>query len=194
MIVHRWEVTEYEEGIKKMYKIHKKAQIDKKNHLILTQHKKCFTVGKDEWDKQWSVETIKSDRGGSITCHSEGQNIYYFCFQTPCAPHFFIKVVSSFKEFFDRLDKRIVYKKENPGFYLRDKKLCSLGFRYKNGVSLHGVALNVDVDLNFHAQINPCNLNGISPTSLANENIHISCSEVNNFVISSLVKNFDESV
>ncbi len=194
MIVHQWGLTEYQQAVTKMYKIHQKAQVDKKNHLILTQHKECFTVGKDEWDKQWNVPIIKSDRGGSITSHSKGQNIYYFCFQTPSPPHFFTKIISSFKELFNQLDKNIEYKKENPGFYLQNRKLCSLGFRYKNGVSLHGVALNVDIDLNFHSQISPCNLNGIYTTSLANEDIHISCNEVNKIVISKLVKNFDESI
>ncbi len=192
MIVHKWGITEYKEATIKMQKVHESALADKKNHLILTSHKACFTVGRDGWDKKWDVEAIKCDRGGSITAHGEGQNIYYFCFQVASAIHFFRKVVLSFKDFFDSLNKDIKYRKNNPGFYIQNRKLCSLGFRYKEGVSLHGVALNVDIDQSFHSKITPCNLHGFTTTSLANEDIHISCDEVNKIIVSEILKNFNE--
>ena len=190
MIIHKWGLTPYKEAMVQMANIHKQASDDGKNHLILTQHNNCFTVGRDTWDNPWSVPVIKTDRGGSITCHTPGQNIYYFCFQTPSPPKFFTKIITIFQSFFNTFDKEIIYQKAQPGFYIKNRKLCSLGFRYKNGISLHGVAINVDVDLLFHKQINPCNLTDISASSLAYEDIHISCEDVNRTIVTKVKKSF----
>ena len=194
MILHKWGVLPYETARRKMDDIHNMALCDGQNHLILVQHPACFTIGKESWEKKWSVPVIKSDRGGSITCHSEGQNIYYFCFQTPKPVYFFTKVRTVFSNFFDTFDKSFFYDKKKPGFYRQKRKICSLGFRYKNGVSLHGVSLNVDVDLNFHNQIHPCGLQDVVTTSLVHEDIHINCENVNNFIVSEVIKVFDESL
>ncbi len=194
MILHRWGLVPYEKAYKKMLEIHKNAQEDKQNHLILLQHPACYTIGQDRQYSNLNVETISTDRGGDITCHSEGQNIYYFCFQTPVPARFFKNIKDVFSCFFSQFALNIYYDKQNPGFYIQDRKICSLGFRYKQGVSLHGVAINVDVDLSFHNRIHPCGLENISSTSLNEEDIHISCEEVNNFIISEILKKFNESL
>ncbi len=194
MILHRWGELPYEEGYAQMLAVHESAKNDGQNHLILTSHPACHTVGRDAWEARWSVPVIRSDRGGSITCHSPGQNIYYFCFQAPSPPLFFRKVRTVFSNFFNRFDKPFFYDKENPGFYIENRKICSLGFRYKEGVSLHGVALNVDVNLTFHNRVNPCNLQAIQATSLQNEDIHINCETVNNFIIKDIEKVFDDTL
>ena len=194
MIVHDWGILEYEEGRKEMESIHKKAVEDNQNHLILTQHPNCFTVGRDAWNKRWSIPVIKTDRGGSITSHTKGQNIYYFCFQAPSPARFFSKIITVFEEFFSSFEKEIYYQKENPGFYIENRKICSLGFRYKNGVSLHGVALNVDVDLSFCSQVDPCDLKGVAPTSMAYEKIYLSADDVNDRIVNKVAEVFDESL
>ncbi len=194
MIVHRLGVLAYEKARKEMDKIHKKACEDKQNHLIMIEHLPVFTVGKDAWHTPWKVKTEQADRGGSITCHSPGQNIYYFCFQAPNPARFFRKILQVYTTFLHELDEDFFYDKQNPGFYIQNRKVASLGFRYQNGVSLHGVALNVDVDLAFHSQVNPCNLPDILPTSLHNEGIFISVEEVNQKVLQYILELFDESL
>ncbi|MMZ69096.1 Octanoyltransferase [compost metagenome] len=99
-----------------------------------------------------------------------------------------------FGDFFAQFDRAFYYDKTNPGFYIENRKLCSLGFRYKNGVSLHGVSLNVDVDLEFHNRINPCGLQNVIATSLKHEGIDIDCNEVDRWIVGSVVKVFDESL
>lgn len=192
MILHRWGVLPYEEAREKMAQLHRQAQHDGQNHLILTQHTPCFTVGRDAWEREWGFDVIKSDRGGSITCHAPGQNIYYFLFQAPSPPRFFKRVVTAFSRFFDTTRKAIHYEKQNPGFYIQNRKICSLGFRYQGGISLHGVALNVNPDLNFCSRVNPCDLQGIVPTSLHAESIPLSCEAVDAMVIEAIRESFDE--
>ena len=115
-------------------------------------------------------------------------------FQVTSPPLFFKKVKTVFGDFFGQFDRPFYYDKTNPGFYIENRKLCSLGFRYKNGVSLHGVSLNVDVDLEFHNRINPCGLQNIVATSLKHEGIDIDCNEVDKWIVGKIEKVFDESL
>ena len=191
MIVYNFGTISYLEAMKEMKSIHQKAIKDGKNHLILCSHPLCYTVGKDE-DIDFGIDTIKSDRGGSVTCHSEGQLVIYFCFQAQNPALFYRKVIKSINSIFDTILPSAKYSKDNPGWYIDKRKISSLGFRYSKGVSMHGVAINNCVDLKAHNIISPCNLSGIEATSLQNEGIDISMQELTDLLIDSIAKNFDE--
>ena len=193
MIVHDWGEIEYLVARKKMQDIHTLALRDKQNHLILCSHPNIFTVGSSE-KKAFSVNTIKSDRGGSITCHSPGQNIYYFCFEAVNPALFYRKVLRAFEHFFIHYLPEVYYNKEQAGFYIQNRKIASLGFRYAQGVSLHGVALNVDVDLDFHSLVPPCDLEGIMPTSLHHEGVNPRQKSVNSKMIKLIAESFQDAV
>ena len=189
MIVHQWGEIEYIEARQKMDLIHQEAMQDGKNHLILCSHPNVFTVGVAE-KEQFGVSVVQSDRGGSITCHSAGQNIFYFCFQVKNPARFYKKVLQSFEKFFAKHLPSVKYDKNKSGFYIQNRKIASLGFRYSRGVSLHGVSLNVAVDLAFHSQINPCNLEGIVPTSLHAEKCYLTQEEVNKELVKCIEESF----
>jgi lipoyl(octanoyl) transferase len=193
MILYRWGLVEYGVAYAAMKRVHAQAVQDGENHLILCSHPSVFTVGSDD-KGQWSVPTVRTDRGGSITCHSEGQAVAYFCFQAFEPPLFYRRVRGAYEDLFAMLLPKVYYDKERPGFYLENRKVASLGFRYRLGVSLHGVALNVDVDLAFHAQVNPCNLEGVVPTSLVEEGVGVSSDEVNEKIIEVVRQRFHENV
>jgi len=194
MILHDWDLLAYSQARKKMDEVHSQACEDGQNHLILTQHPKVFTVGRNAWDLSWDVNTIQCDRGGSICCHSEGQNIYYFCFHVPSPTRFYTKVVESFYHFFQKHLPAAVFDRKNPGFYVENRKIASLGFRYRNGVSLHGVALNITPDLDYHQKVDPCGLKHIIPTSLENEGVMMDCTKVNREIIEYICESFHESL
>jgi lipoyl(octanoyl) transferase len=54
-----------------------------------------------------------------------------------------------------------------PGVYIDGVKLASVGLRIRRGCSFHGMALNVDVDLEPFSRINPCGFEGLELTDLA---------------------------
>lgn len=193
MIVHEWGEIGYTDARIKMQEIHTLACEDRQNHLILCSHPNVFTIGTAE-KMSFDVEVIKSDRGGSITCHSPGQNVYYLCFQVKKPTQFYKKVLTAFESFFMRYLPEVKYSKSKAGFYIQNRKIASLGFRYSQGVSLHGVSLNVDVALGFHSQVNPCNLEGIVPTSLVNEGVYLTQTEVNEAIVDFLGESFDDVV
>ena len=53
-----------------------------------------------------------------------------------------------------------------PGVYVAGKKIAALGLRIKQGMSYHGLALNVDMDLTPFTHINPCGYAGLEATQL----------------------------
>ena len=192
MIVDNWGEVEYTQARKMMQDVHSQALADGKNHLILCSHPAVFTVGQDE-KQRFYLNEVKCDRGGSITCHSRGQNVFYFCFQVQNPAKFYKQVLTAFENFFVKYLPEVFYDRTKAGFYIQNKKIASLGFRYSRGVSLHGVALNVNVDLDFHAQINPCNLEGIVPTSLHNEGVMLTQEQVNSEMVFFIEKSFDDA-
>jgi len=173
MIVHEWGEVAYEEAMVHMHRVHRDAVADGRNHLIFCSHPAVFTVGADD-KEAWDVPTVRSDRGGAITCHSPGQLVTYFCFQMKSPAHFYAKVLQVYDIVLKAWLPHVVYDKMRPGFYIENRKLASLGFRYSRGVSLHGVSLNVDVDLDLHNRVNPCGLKGVCATSLAAEGVGVS--------------------
>jgi lipoyl(octanoyl) transferase len=54
-----------------------------------------------------------------------------------------------------------------PGVYVAGRKIASLGLRVRRGCSYHGLALNVDMDLEPFQRINPCGYQGLEVTSMA---------------------------
>src|SRR5690606_10020871 len=60
-------------------------------------------------------------------------------------------------------------KADAPGVYVGDAKIASLGLRIRNGRSFHGLALNLDMDLQPFARINPCGYAGLRMTQLRDE-------------------------
>ena len=102
MILHQWGVIDYEAAYEKMISAHYEACKDGENHLILCSHPSIFTVGTDD-SGNWPVKIVKTDRGGSITCHSEGQAIAYFCFQVSEPQLFYRRVRRAYEDLFSSI-------------------------------------------------------------------------------------------
>ncbi len=143
--------------------------IEKQKELVIfCSHKSVFTIGEAE-NKNFGVGEIRSDRGGSITYHDKGSLMVYFILKVSSHPLFYKNVLKIFKKFFYEIDKNIFYDKKNPGFYIENRKIASIGFRYKKGFSKHGVCINLNPNLEKFNLINPCDLKGIKATSFEKE-------------------------
>jgi len=174
--------------------VHEQAVKDKENHLILCEHPPVFTVGKNDNNVWPVVPMVRSDRGGSITCHSPGQLVCYFCFQAAEPMLFYRRVRRSFEHLFSELLPEVFYDPKKVGFYIENRKIASLGFRYSQEVSLHGVSVNIDVDLALHNKVNPCGIEGIVATSLKEEGVEISFKEMETLLVKYISEVFDESL
>ena len=182
-------LIDYKDALNIMKQYHKKALENNKNYLLICQHYDVYTVGENE-DKDFPVAVVKTDRGGSITFHGIGQPIFYFVFKVKSQINFYKKVVKSFDEVFKSLSDKIYHDFKNPGFYIENRKLASVGFRFSKGFSLHGVAVNHSVDLEKFNIIKPCNLDGYVATSLLAEGIEIELEELVSRITDSILENF----
>jgi len=131
-------------------------------------------IASDEQLAKLGVEVVQSDRGGDITFHGPGQIVAYpivrlndHGFSVGAYVHGLERIVVETLNDFGiqaRADPSAV------GVWAQDAgvaaKVCALGVRVKRGVSLHGIALNVETNLAYFNLIVPCGLAGRPVTSL----------------------------
>ena len=168
------------------------AQLEKKanseeteNTLILLQHTPVYTLGKsgDICNlkvpiEETGAEFYQTKRGGDITFHGPGQLVVYPIFDIE---NFGISV----REYVAKLEKCVIeciaeygLKGERiedaSGVWLdagnkKARKICAVGLKVSRGISMHGLAFNINTDLSYFDHIVPCGLDDKSVTSLEKE-------------------------
>ncbi|RZV36569.1 MAG: lipoyl(octanoyl) transferase, partial [Chromatiales bacterium] len=110
------------------------------------------------------------DRGGQVTFHGPGQLMVYPLIDIRRANIGVRKLVTALEQ--SVVDLAADYevgaaaRADAPGVYVGDDKLASVGLRIRRGSSFHGMALNVDVDLEPFTRINPCGYAELEMTDL----------------------------
>lgn len=148
--------------------------------FIFTTHPPTITIGRgggstnvlvsDEILAQRGVQKFEVERGGDVTFHGPGQQVIYPIVdldQRGRDLHKFLRdleeVVIRFLRNYEIEGARAAGK---TGVWVGDKKICAIGIAVKRWVSYHGLALNLDTDLDFFKLINPCGFSPDSVTSL----------------------------
>ncbi|WP_343190111.1 lipoyl(octanoyl) transferase LipB [Buchnera aphidicola (Astegopteryx bambusae)] len=141
--------------------IKKKKKI---NEIWFVEHPPVFTVGKNFFKKKYyitkKINIYYTNRGGGITYHGLGQQLVYFLINLKKRKKIFILlriITNSIIKTLKYFKIRGYYNKQKPGIYVNKKKICSIGLNIKNGYSMHGFSLNVDMDLFPFNLIVPCN-------------------------------------
>jgi lipoyl(octanoyl) transferase len=145
------------------------------DELWLLQHQPVFTLGKNGRPEHVlnpaDIPVIKSDRGGQVTYHGPGQIIVYTLLDLK-------RMNIGVRELVTRIENSVISlleeygisaaaRKDAPGVYVEQRKIAALGLRVRKGCSFHGLALNVDMDLEPFARINPCGYEGLEVTQLS---------------------------
>jgi lipoate-protein ligase B len=149
--------------------------------LLLVEHPPVITFGRRPDGQRHllaspqrlaeaGVEVIATDRGGDVTFHGPGQVVAYPIVRLidhQLSVGAYVRrlediVIDTLAEFgvVGRKDASAI------GVWVSDAKICALGVRIRQGVSLHGVALNVETNLSQFDLIVPCGLVGRGVTSL----------------------------
>ena len=77
-----------------------------------------------------------------------------------------------------------------PGVYVSGSKVCALGLRIRNGCSYHGLALNVNMDLEPFRRIDPCGYPGLEVTQLRDLGIPWNLDEAGRRLAAAFVRQF----
>tara|TARA_B100000902_G_scaffold64320_1_gene71003 strand:+ start:488 stop:1186 length:699 start_codon:yes stop_codon:yes gene_type:complete len=158
------------------------------NYFLLVEHPHVYTLGKsgnmsnlliDETElKNNDASFYKINRGGDITYHGPGQIVGYPILDLE---NFFTDI----HKYLRFLEEVIILTLKNyeikgernqgkTGVWIDTKtpfprKICAMGVRASRWVTMHGFALNVNVDLNYFNNIIPCGLANNIVTSISDE-------------------------
>jgi len=119
------------------------------------------------------IPVIPIDRGGQVTYHGPGQLVVY-----PLIDLNRLKL--NVRDLVCAIEKSIIAcvaefnieaygRRDAPGVYVDEKKIASIGLRIKNQCTYHGLALNVDMDLEPFSRINPCGYQNLQMTDIQRE-------------------------
>lgn len=139
------------------------------------EHAPVFTQGlngkREHLLAPGDIPVVGIDRGGQVTYHGPGQLVVY--------PMIDLRRRGiGVRELVVALETAVIAlaaahgisasgRRDAPGVYVEGRKLASLGLRIRRGCSYHGLALNVDMDLEPFGRINPCGMAGLEMTQLA---------------------------
>ncbi len=175
LIIRKLGVQPYRESYEAMHAFTDSRTNSTKDELWLLEHPPVFTQGKngapEHLLRQTDIPVIQTDRGGQITYHGTGQQIVYVLIDIKRAKTTVRQVVTALENSviatLASYNIESYAKKEAPGVYVNGQKICSLGLRICRGCTLHGLALNVDMDLTPFELINPCGYSGLSMTQIS---------------------------
>ena len=158
------------------------------NYFLFVEHPHVYTLGKsgnmsnlliDENQlKSKNASFYKINRGGDITYHGPGQIVGYPILDLE---NFFTDIHKYLRLLEETVINTLkIYGVEGErnsgktGVWLDvespfPRKICAMGVRASRWVTMHGFALNVNVDLNYFNNIIPCGLSNNIVTSIANE-------------------------
>ena len=148
---------------------------DTPDELWLLQHPRVFTQGQagkaEHVLAPGDIPVIQVDRGGQVTYHGPGQWVVYLLVDVRRRNMGVRSLVTLIEQSLVTLlaeyGIEAVARADAPGVYAGDSKIASLGLRVRRGCSYHGLALNVDMDLEPFQRINPCGFEGLQVTSMA---------------------------
>ncbi|MBF0412604.1 MAG: lipoyl(octanoyl) transferase LipB [Desulfamplus sp.] len=152
--------------------------------ILILEHHPVFTLGKrggrdnlivsEEFLKSRDIAIIQTERGGNITYHGPGQVVIYPIVNIEKRRLGVSDFVCSLEKTMIRTASDFgvtaVTDSKNNGVWVKSySKLGSVGLSIKRGISFHGLALNVNLDLTPFSWINPCGMANVAMTSLENE-------------------------
>jgi lipoyl(octanoyl) transferase len=148
--------------------------------LLVLEHPPVYTKGKrtepadlpmgEDWYRLQGIDVCETDRGGRVTYHGPGQLVAY--------P---IMAVDRVADFVHAMEAAMVAAladegveaepRQTPftGVWVGERKIGSIGVRVRDGVSMHGLAVNVDNDLQPFEWIVPCGIDHARMTSVSRE-------------------------
>jgi len=145
------------------------------DELWLLQHPPVFTLGRngktEHLHHTGDIPVIHVDRGGQVTFHGPGQLVAYPLLDLKrrrlgiqslvrLLEQSVIDLLADYAIHAGRRDKA-------PGVYVEGRKIAALGLRVRRGCCYHGLSLNVNMDLEPFAMINPCGYPGLEVARLA---------------------------
>lgn len=177
LVVRRLGLIDYDSCYQRMTAFTRDRLADTTDEIWLLEHPSVFTQGQAGKAEHvllpGDIPVVQTDRGGQVTYHGPGQLVAYLMLDLK-------RLSFGPRDLVTAMEKTVINtlqqwgvessaKPDAPGVYIRGRKIASLGLRIKQGRSFHGLALNVDMDMEPFLRINPCGYAGLEMTQLVAE-------------------------
>ena len=174
LIVRNLGLQSYEPIWRAMQEFTNSRNDSTQDEIWFCEHEPVFTLGLNTKPEHLlapgDIPVVQIDRGGQVTYHGPGQLMVYPLIDIRRASIGVRDLVTALEQCVVDLaaDNSIeaASRCDAPGVYVDGVKLASVGLRIRRGASFHGMALNVDVDLEPFSRINPCGFQGLEVTDL----------------------------
>ena len=146
-----------------------------RDEIWFLEHPAVFTMGMNARPEHLlavgDIPVIDIDRGGQVTYHGPGQLVVYPLLDLA-------RNGLGVRNLVEGIERAVVAtlagwgieaygRRDAPGVYVASRKIASVGLRIRRGRSYHGLALNVAMDLEPFARINPCGYAGLQMTQVS---------------------------
>jgi lipoyl(octanoyl) transferase len=175
LLVRRLGLRPYEPTWRAMQNFTDGRGPDTPDELWLLEHPPVYTLGQAGRPEHvldaGDIPVIEIDRGGQVTYHGPGQLVAYLLLDLRRAGMGVKRLVHLLEQ--SVIDLLAGYgieaaaRPDAPGVYVDGAKIAALGLRVRRGCSFHGLALNVDMDLEPFSRIDPCGYPGLAVTQIA---------------------------
>ena len=177
---------------------------DTPDEIWLVEHQPVYTLGQagksEHLLNTGAIEVVRSNRGGQVTYHGPGQVVVY--------PLVDLRRKGIYVKEYVALIEDVVLgtlasygldqacrKPGAPGVYvpLQDgslAKIAALGVKITRGCAYHGLALNVDMDLQPFDGINPCGYEGMATVDLKTMGVAATVQDAGTRLLERLLQHF----
>ncbi|HET9692809.1 MAG TPA: lipoyl(octanoyl) transferase LipB [Steroidobacteraceae bacterium] len=167
--------VDYEPTWRAMQRHTDEAVASTPDQVWFLEHPPVFTMGMNAKAEHLlavgDIPVVDIDRGGQVTYHGPGQLVVYPLVDLS-------RRTLGVRALVEGIERAVVAtlaewgieaygKREAPGVYVAERKIASIGLRIRRGRSYHGLALNVAMDLEPFARINPCGYAGLQMTQVS---------------------------
>ena len=154
----------YEKTWRSMQSFTDERNQNTEDEIWVLQHEPVFTQGQagkaEHILSPGDIPVVNVDRGGQVTYHGPGQLVVYLMLdinRLNIGPRQLVTLIeNSLIQTLGKYNVKASTRSDAPGVYVDDAKIASLGLRIRKGKSFHGLSLNLDMDLEPFARINPC--------------------------------------
>lgn len=182
------------------------------NHELiwLTSHEALYTAGVSSKPEDLLTNKIpvhKTNRGGKYTYHDPGMRIIYVMFDLK---NVFAPEKPDVAKFVEMLENWVIavlfrigikgeIKKDRVGIWVEcedakgnktEKKIAAMGIKIKKWVSYHGIAININPDMEGFKGIVPCGISEFGVTSIHELNKKVSLQEIDEAIKEEFFKIF----
>lgn len=169
-------LVDFDKALELQNEYHAKAAAEKKSYILGLEHPLVMTLGlrahKADINsfslKPWTAPVFKISRGGLATIHNPGQLVIYPLVDLKLQG---LSVKNFVQVLFDATQKTLLELGiesridlcDQPGVYTAQGKIAFCGLQIKNGITLHGLSINIHNDISVFGDIESC---GVSASKI----------------------------